>query len=554
MSKIVLTTLVSSICLASCTTLLVPKYQNVKVTMPTPESKLYCNDSLIGSGKTLSIRVRRSSDIPQLRIESEGYRDINATITARKLNYTPLLIIPVFAAAGIPLARLSEEDQGTPPALVVGLAAGGGIAAAALEMGSSRIKGYKPIVFDASKRVPKVVRKAQQKKLLVEQVALNLSKGAFTLISTLDGKPIKSKPTTNLVWDSVNIENTIFAQRLNYELVKSNFIDTINNSLFESAAHQLMLRAEVVKITVTEDRTDFAYKQYGYQSVAQEQEQSVLTTKWQIVDGYGVVKFDTTITSASGMFAARPDTSKTNRHTLALRNTINDALGVSMHTLLASDKAQQLLTSTDGMLDTPKDILTISRPTNAPADLEEAITTCVTIAVRTSKGQKGHGSGFFISQDGYIVTNYHVVADASSMEVINSDGKKFTATLIRSNKIADLALLKVDATLPFAFTLPTAKNYNTGMDVYAIGTPSSQELGQTISKGIVSGDRKGDAGNDIIQTDVSVSSGNSGGVLLSKEIGLIGVVNAKLVGIGVEGIAFAIPAKDIATLLNIKLQ
>ncbi len=547
MSKIVLTTLVSSICLASCTTLLVPKYQNVKVTMPTPESKLYCNDSLIGSGKTLTLRLKRDRNIKELRVETKGYRDIHSTVAVGKANSVHILNIPVMAGVGALIANAADSTK-----MLIGLGAGAAVGLYGTIYGSlmPRGKDYRPIVFSRSLHTPRAERTESQKNLSIGQIAINLPKGAFTWRTVQKGSQFGSQQS--LTVDSMGVSNTIFTERLNAELIKCGFAQDASASVLKSVTSQLSLRAEITQLDVVEERPNVYGNDTKKVPDITNRMHANMATHWQVMDAYGSIKFDTTIATTSGVFAVRPDILSDNRKVATLARSITDALNASMHTLLLSNTAQQLLINTDKSVDIPQDVLAIQQPTARPSDLEEAITTCVTVAVRTQKGQKGHGSGFFISQDGYIVTNYHVVADASSMEVIDSDGKKFTATLIRSNKSSDLALLKIDATLPFAFILPTTKNYTTGMDVYAIGTPSSQELGQTISKGIVSGDRKGDAGNGIIQTDVSVSSGNSGGVLLSKEIGLIGVVNAKLVGIGVEGIAFAIPAKDIFTLLNLK--
>ena len=88
--------------------------------------------------------------------------------------------------------------------------------------------------------------------------------------------------------------------------------------------------------------------------------------------------------------------------------------------------------------------------------------------------------------------------------------------------------------------------------MYAIGTPADQELGQTVTKGIVSGERQVE-GRSFIQTDVSINPGNSGGALIDKTGMLLGVVNAKIVGRGIEGIGFAIPASRMLEVLKLDL-
>jgi S1-C subfamily serine protease len=135
--------------------------------------------------------------------------------------------------------------------------------------------------------------------------------------------------------------------------------------------------------------------------------------------------------------------------------------------------------------------------------------------------------------------------------VINKDGKEFPALVIRKNEYSDLALLKIESNNAHAFTVPKTKNYRVGDDIFAIGTPKSIELGQSLSKGIISGLRTHD-NLSMIQTDASVNSGNSGGALVTKTGEFIGVVNAKVLGLGVEGLGFSIPAETIFKDLSIE--
>jgi S1-C subfamily serine protease len=145
--------------------------------------------------------------------------------------------------------------------------------------------------------------------------------------------------------------------------------------------------------------------------------------------------------------------------------------------------------------------------------LDEAVTAVTTVIV-----EGGHGSGCILSPDGYMVTNYHVIAEdtAKSVKILLSNGDSLKATYVRSNAVYDLALLKLNKPGPYKyFTVDTArKEIPLGDDIYAIGTPESIDLGQTITKGIISGTRP--AGDKtIIQTDVSINPGNSGGALVS---------------------------------------
>jgi serine protease Do len=175
-------------------------------------------------------------------------------------------------------------------------------------------------------------------------------------------------------------------------------------------------------------------------------------------------------------------------------------------------------------------------------------------AVVTVKVNDGHGSGCVISNDSYIITNYHVVKDTTSkIEIILEDGSKYIAQIVRVNPLYDLALLKTQALKLKPLTINNAHEINMGSEVYSIGTPENIELGQTINKGIISGKRSFGK-QTLIQTDVSINKGNSGGALINSSGELIGIISSKLIGIGVEGIGFAIPSYSINEELKISLE
>jgi S1-C subfamily serine protease len=173
-----------------------------------------------------------------------------------------------------------------------------------------------------------------------------------------------------------------------------------------------------------------------------------------------------------------------------------------------------------------------------------------TVFIRTATG---HGSGFFISKDGYLLTNYHVVGDVDSVVVENQNGLVMDADIIRVHKSRDIALLKVDVPeglkLPF---LPTRdQQAELGETVYAVGTPLLTSLKNTLSKGMVSSWRQEEGSHyELIQTDIDVQPGNSGGPLLDDKGNLLAICVS---GIGEYsiGINFFIPIKDAINKLNI---
>jgi len=171
------------------------------------------------------------------------------------------------------------------------------------------------------------------------------------------------------------------------------------------------------------------------------------------------------------------------------------------------------------------------------------------VSVLTDDGQ---GSGAVYSDDGYIVTNYHVVKTATDIEVLFSDGSRVDAVLIGADAVNDVALLRVGLSNLNELDFGNSNDVKIGQKVVALGNPLG--LSFTVTEGIVSAkDRiiiEGAAG--LIQTDVAVNPGNSGGPLLNKEGEVIGIVNAKLAGY--EGLGFAIPSNivvsDIDSILD----
>ncbi len=154
---------------------------------------------------------------------------------------------------------------------------------------------------------------------------------------------------------------------------------------------------------------------------------------------------------------------------------------------------------------------------------------------------KGLGSGFIMSSDGYIITNNHVVRKAEEIEVILEGGKKYTAKIVGTDPVTDLALLKIDpeGSLP-AVEIGDSSTLEIGDWVFAIGNPFG--LGHTVTAGIVSA--KGRAlgigrYDNFIQTDAAINPGNSGGPLFDYEGRVVGV-NTAVMARG-QGLGFAIP-------------
>ncbi|MFC2043045.1 S1C family serine protease [Chloroflexota bacterium] len=162
------------------------------------------------------------------------------------------------------------------------------------------------------------------------------------------------------------------------------------------------------------------------------------------------------------------------------------------------------------------------------------------------------GSGVFISKEGYVITNNHVVENTSRLSVVLANGTELPATLIGTEKYADLAVLKIDGEVPASASLGNSDGLKPGETVIAIGSPLG-DFKNTVTVGVVSATgRMIDTGQGyeiegLIQTDAAINSGNSGGPLINLAGEVIGIntliIRGSILGSApTEGLGFAIPS------------
>ncbi len=168
------------------------------------------------------------------------------------------------------------------------------------------------------------------------------------------------------------------------------------------------------------------------------------------------------------------------------------------------------------------------------------------------------GSGFILTDDGYVVTNYHVIEGATSVKVLMGD-EEYKAEVVGYDSVNDVAVLKIDAKGLPAVTLGSSDNLSIGDMVVAIGNPLGS-LTATLTVGYVSGkDRQVSTDSqtviNMIQTDAAINSGNSGGPLFNMYGEVVGITSAKYSGTtssgaSIEGISFAIPIDDVMNIIG----
>ena len=173
----------------------------------------------------------------------------------------------------------------------------------------------------------------------------------------------------------------------------------------------------------------------------------------------------------------------------------------------------------------------------------------------------GNGSGVVYSEDGYIVTNYHVIANAISTQASSSkkievfldsaSSKAYEATVVGYNISADLAVIKIDEKGLVPIDIAKSDDLKVGQYAITIGAPGGLEFMDSVTFGVISGlDRvvSADTGIELIQTDAAINPGNSGGALVNTKGELIGINSSKIVAEEFEGMGFAIPSNTVVEI------
>jgi serine protease Do len=170
------------------------------------------------------------------------------------------------------------------------------------------------------------------------------------------------------------------------------------------------------------------------------------------------------------------------------------------------------------------------------------------------------GTGIIMSEDGYILTNAHVIEDATEVTVVLNNDEEYTATIIGSDTSADIAVLKIQASGLTAAEFGNSDDLVVGDYAYAIGNPLGFELSNTFTPGVISGlDRTitiNDNTMNLIQTSAAINSGNSGGPLVNSKGQVIGIVSSKMSSsyssseASIEGLGFAIPITQAKSIID----
>lgn len=194
---------------------------------------------------------------------------------------------------------------------------------------------------------------------------------------------------------------------------------------------------------------------------------------------------------------------------------------------------------------------------NSTVGIQTSITSTNLWGQQTTSAASG--SGFILTADGYIVTNYHVIQNANSVTVSTYGGASYNAKIVGYDESNDLAVLKIEATGLSPVVLGSSEKLNVGDTVLAIGNPLG-ELTFSLTTGVVSALNRevtfsGGTVMDLLQTDCAINSGNSGGALFSLYGEVVGITNAKYSGssssgASIDNIAFAIPIDSVRAIVE----
>lgn len=235
---------------------------------------------------------------------------------------------------------------------------------------------------------------------------------------------------------------------------------------------------------------------------------------------------------------------------------INGALANAVANLAADPRFHELLTS--GASNTQvaagdQSVITFPSPPPSASPIVRQMDR-IRSSVVTILSDGGHGSGFFISKEGHILTNQHVVGGAKMVKVRLLSGREMMGEVIRSHKHRDVALVLIEEKGYSPLPLRLREPGKVGEEAYAIGTPLMENLSTTVSRGIISAIRRNPRnGQEDLQSDVDIHAGNSGGPLLDSNGNVIGVSYAGYGGEATSvGLNLFVPIADALDKLNLK--
>jgi S1-C subfamily serine protease len=530
----------------SCTAIFIPKKQNVQFNTDNDSTVVAIDGEDIGKGKSFEYKIQKRG-LQQVVVTTPGYKDEHVMLRPfrRSPAFYPLAILdlPLMVMGyGQVLIHL-ETSLDYPKEINVSNQI-------FYDKRDSlqryiKVNAIKVDIKDQTKDI-KVYYVDDQEDIdakLYEEIELRKKNDAEALRKEqerLDKLKKKKKnqlspsSTLNQKKDGKSIftDDTRFSEDLFNILLETGYVDTVNR-IFQDDNNTMVVQAKIQKIDefIIYEGTN-NYRKLG------------LGISWYLLNMYDEIIDSTEVYNFSDPFVTRGYSSPD------YVEMVGDAIARSFHELRKTD----LFKNNIGIqkdFSSKEEPLALIKPKSIVKELSDA--SLASVIIKRKDG--GHGSGFAITQDGYILTNYHVISGEleskqAEFKVLLANGLSLDAKIVRFNRARDIALLKVEYNFEKAFLLTSEKTFKNLSEVYTIGAPKSVELGQSVSIGLISNERNTN-NNNVLQLSMSLNGGNSGGPLFDKTGVLHGVIQAKLVGKDTEGVGFAIPGYLIPEYLKI---
>ncbi|MBP5984035.1 MAG: trypsin-like peptidase domain-containing protein [Fluviicola sp.] len=514
---------------SSCTAIFLPNKQKINITTSNDDAVVYENDYEVGRGKNITVKLKKTG-AKLIVVQTPGFKDEQVVILPykRPLAFYPLYTLDFPTLIGIAYCsanksfnyksdwnlentfKLDKKNENQKFIMID-----------AIKINLKDKNDFQEYIIHSKGEVSEIIKKAVAERA-------NESKNNIRYENNTFKQNNENEKT---------IKETKYLESIQRILKKTEFIDTLNK-VFQDNNNTIILEGEIRKVDIFSIYRKFATTpglnkagigiQWYFKNTYNEIIDSVFTYEYS---GEHLHKY-INIANIERIYCDAVE-----NNYLKMRQSNEFQQNIKLNTDFASKDEK----------------LSILEPKAFVKEVEDATLASVII----KRKDKGHGSGFAISNDGYILTNFHVVAGKNidqleEVKVILSNGEELTAKVVRYNRACDIALLKVDYQFEKAFLLKSTKEFKNLQDVYTIGAPKSIELGQSVTMGIISNERKAN-NNNVLQLSMSINGGNSGGPLFDSTGGLHGVVQSKLVGYATEGVGFAIPSYIISDFLNITI-
>lgn len=345
----------------------------------------------------------------------------------------------------------------------------------------------------------------------------------------------------------VNITDEEFTEAFREELEKYNYpVVGDPNALFDDPSSwkaELLVAGQVNKLDIS-----VCYPMAGFGNYKDSKGGAFVRVNWQI---YGQLERKV-VYEATTEGSFQSDSSSA----YGIEKGLTNAFAAAVQNLLADEQFHRLVTrnaaapgSAVAPAGTAGAALELKASAPSSSSLEDARKATVTVFAGS-----GHGSGFIVSPDGYVLTNEHVVREARFVTVRLSNGREILGDVVRVNSPRDVAIIRLrEQNLP---SVRMASNFQpaVGSDVYAIGTPRRESLDATLTRGIVSAYRD-ERGQKFIQSDVQIHPGNSGGPLVTADGRVVGIaVQGFMVGSASQNLNFFVPIDDAIAALNVQMR